>query len=282
MTLMYHTFSEFVGEAKANNNGCMASSKQGDPKFYGDAPDFATAVARCYDGYNAKEVGGKRRTLSDMLDLSKPLDTMKNCGEALDVPTYLSGEMRCWWAPDEETPRPPKCIHMHVSGVNPWWVSPEQFANHGGAVAVLADALQATGAKVKISIGYALGQCQWGNGFFAVELKGYGEEVDVPRIGASTHASFFRRIGFTHIENVHPNFDGHSSSYGMAMANERRAQVISNDDVCNWLRIESDEIVLDVPNAESSVFKDTTSTAEWVERQLEIINNNTTNHIQIQ
>jgi hypothetical protein len=280
---VYTTFSEFVEKAndwsKAKERGGFSSTSKSysGSDFYGDAEDFPTMYRRCYDGYGASTIMQGRADLSGLIDLEAAGDTLRHSGDDLDVPTYLSGEMRCFWAEDQDA-KPPKRIHLVYASNCVAGVGAKSFANHGGAVCVIADALMELNAQVKVT-------CTFTNTYVfgdrkalqAIEIKDYSESVDVTRIGVTTHPSWFRRIGFgwfeSFMQDVLPKSGyGHTTEYGCSRTGSERSKfVIGDEEFAEWLRIDADEIVVDLPAADLSLFESKEKTAEWVKSAVDRI-----------
>lgn len=283
MTKIYATFSEFVelsatmprpSQAYLESTGREASREKSNSReedFFGDAYTFDIMHKRCYDGYNAKAVSDKRHDLSDLVDYERPTDELSYVGDALDVPTYISGDMRCWWRDSADKANTPKRIHITYTLSNGCTTSNTSILNHGGAISVIADAINNIGANVKITANIVARETMHKNLLMAILLKDYSEDVDVPRIGACTHPSFFRRIGLSWFERFHMHINDErckmkNSHYGfIVLEQEKRPNIVSDEEFAEWLRIDEDEIVIDLPNAFNSVFRDTKTTAKWVE-----------------
>jgi hypothetical protein len=289
LTKTYSTFSEYVNMAvempAVEWEGRLASNESGDESFYGDTNSFGEMVNRCYDGYNAKKISDKRHVIGDMMSLFKETAELSVCGESLDIPTFLSGDMKCFWK-DVSDESQPRRVHLVYSGATPWYVESENYINHGGAVSVLADTLAENRYSVKVSAYYAVDKAVSGSYYGAMELKGYQEDVDVARIGAVTHASFWRRIVFAHLEKVgtylgikrNAQIDPTQSAYGYS----KGISIISDEEEAEWLRISDDEIVIKMQSPESEHFATTESSANFVTESVQkIIENNNTNIIKL-
>jgi hypothetical protein len=106
----------------------------------------------------------------------------------------------------------------------------------------------------------------------AITIKDYDESVDIPRIGATTHPSFFRRIGFAWFEGFGASIGKPEwSGYGCSETGASRPAVISDEEFAEWLRVEKDEIVIDLPAADLSCFKSESSTATWLANAIDKI-----------
>lgn len=291
LTKTYQTFSDFVElstqlSPSTFDKGWNESNTNGSEDFFGDTNSFNDMVKRCYDGYNAKGISASRTEIGNLITTEVPTDSLKHSGEALDIPTYLSGDMKCFWAEDSHHASP-KRIHITFGANCVASVNSTQFYNHGGAVAVICDALDNIGANTKITCTFTNISVLSGEALQVIEVKDYHESIDVARIGVTTHPSFFRRIGFRYFERL-GNYLGKgkdwvesSTSYGCSKTGKNRIAVVGNEEFSNWLRIDEDEIVVDLPAADNSVFEDTESTAKWVTDAIEKINNANQNFIKI-
>jgi len=263
-------FHEYVQLSNTYKNGDPYGSchkiKKPD-EFHGDALTYEDMYDRCYDGYNAKEIGEKRRKIAQLFQSERPTDEMRVSGEALDVPTYLSGDPKCFW---ESTTEARKArVHLSYASNCVAGVNANAFLNHGGAMAVLCD-IMSDQADTKITCYVSNTHVYGGKGLNSITIKDYDEVVDLPRIGATTHPSFFRRIGFAWFEGF-----GHSigkegwDNFGCSQTGKNRPAVISDEEFAEWLRIESDEVVVDLPAADLRAFESEEKTAAWLELTIE-------------
>lgn len=270
LTKIHTTFEEFVQTAIKIGNKSAASHEEGSSDFYGDAGSFSEMVKRCYDGYNAREISNQRDFIAGMIDYERPTDELRHAGESLDVPTYLSGDMKCWWSGDGTGQGRPK-IHITFSCNTSWGYSVE-YLNHGGCIAVLCDALS-DWADTKITTTIINSRVFESKGLQSIELKDYNEDVDVPRIGAVTHMSFFRRIGFAWFEGF-KKISGkkYTNTYGGSETGRNRVSVVGDEEFCDWIRVSPDECVVDLPAANSSeLFGTPEDAAKWLSNTMETI-----------
>lgn len=259
----FHEYVQLANEFKADDYGSMYRTK-GNCEFYGDANTFEQMYDRCYDGYNAKAIGEQRRKIAELFQSERPTDEMRVSGEALDVPTYLSGDPKCFW--ESTTEQRKARVHIAYSTNCVAGVNAESFLNHGGAMAVLCD-LIADEADTKISLYVSNTHVYGGKGLNTVTIKEYDEAVDIPRIGATTHPSFFRRIGFAWFEGFGPSIGKPQSWVGTGCSQtgkDRARYVVSDEEFSEWLRIDNDEIVVDLPAADLPVFRTEERTADWL------------------
>jgi hypothetical protein len=140
-----------------------------------------------------------------------------------------------------------------------------EYLNHGGCIAVLCDVLS-DWADTKITATIINEMVFEGKGLQSIELKDYNESVDVPRIGAVTHPSFFRRIGFAWFEGFNKiSGKKYSHTYGGSVTGKNRGNVVDDEEFCDWIRVSPDEIVIDLPAADSKArFGTPERAAEWL------------------
>jgi len=265
----FHEYVQLANEYKDTNEGqsCTVRSKSGE--FHGDALTFEQMYDRCYDGYNAKAIGEQRKKIAELFQCERPMDELRVSGEALDVPTFLSGEPKCFW---ESTTEERKArVHIAYASNCTAGHGAQAFLNHGGVIAALCDII-ADQADTKISCYVSNTGVYAGKGLSAITIKDYDESVDIPRIGATTHPSFFRRIGFAWFEGFGASIGKPEwSGYGCSETGANRPAVISDEEFAEWLRVEKDEIVIDLPAADLSCFKSESSTATWLANAIDKI-----------
>jgi|DEB0MinimDraft_10_1074344.scaffolds.fasta_scaffold17715_3 hypothetical protein len=269
--LTQHTFSEYVEFSKKHRRDDKASSRvtnSGDKNFYGDAYNYEDMYSRCYDGYNAKKVGDIRGGLVAKMAGEKESASLYYYGDDLDVPTFLSGEQRCFWNDGEGMTKPR--IHIVYQGTASCAVKAKNFINHGGAVAAICDLLSED-AHTKVSTVYlmrdSVTDTRGGNMLQSIDVKDYSESLDVPRIGALTHPSFFRRIAFGHIE-----YYGAVSGYGYPVEIRDKTKIVSEQDYLDWMRIDPDEFVLEVRGPADSIFSSEESTLGFIRTTIDKVN----------
>lgn len=266
LTKIGGTFHEFVRKTEEMNK-VMPWRQDYSRSFHGDAKSFEDMVERCFDGYNAKAIGEKRRKISEMFQNERPMDEMRVSGEALDVPTYLSGDPKCFWEGGSEVRK--ARVHLCYGANALSNVDARQFINHGGAVATLCD-LISDQADTRITAYLSAIDVFGGKACLSILVKDYGESVDIPRIGATTHPSFYRRLGFAWFKaygkSIGKNWDFDGSS--KSRTGKDRYEAIGNEEFAEWVRIDKDEIVVELPASNLSAFESEDKTAAWVERSI--------------
>lgn len=269
LTKIGGTFHEFVRKSEEMHK-LRPWERAYDADFHGDARSFEDMVERCYDGYNAKAIGEQRRKISEMFQNDRPMDEMRVSGEALDVPTFLSGDPKCFWEGSSEVRK--ARVHLCYGANALSNVDANQFINHGGAVATLCD-LIADQAETRITAYLSAIDVFDGRACLSILVKDYGESVDIPRIGATTHPSFYRRLGFAWFKAYGKSigkkwdFNGGSAS----RTGKDRHAAISNEEFSEWVRIDKDEIVVELPASNLSAFTSEAKAAKWVERSIATI-----------
>ncbi len=255
------SFNEYVEHAKENHKYDGDSNKDGSERFYGDTTCFDDMYQRCFDGYNAHKVADRKADLASEFYSERKESELGVVGDDLDIARWVEGRPDCWWS-DEPTPCKPlvhiiadTCANASVDGTN--------FVNHGGALALLCELVQDV-ADVRISTF---------NGARAInddldladsmEIKAYDEPLDIPRVGAVTHPSFFRRISF----GVFESFDA-DGGYG---SRRKWSDLMSEEDFYEWMNIEQGTNVVMFDSPSNHEFGDVNSTRKYVERMFDDI-----------
>lgn len=265
------TFFEFVEMAKGSpidGSGSSSASRSSD-SFYGDATSFEDMYAKCYSGYHAKEVSARRVEMNSGLKTKEVEPIRTFIGESLDLGAYASGNPLCFEQEQTDSVKPR--FHMLFSTNAVCGVDADSFLNHGAAMCSLADQVSAD-ADVKISLYITNINVLNGKGCQMVLLKDYEETIDVPRIGAVGHPSFFRRIGFRWFENADTLIDPScESGYGCSQTGRDRKEVISDADFYAWARVDADEFAIDCAAPDISAFESVESATEWVNESVLLI-----------
>lgn len=265
------TFSEFVEKSVSAPEKGYGSSEvsKGRDSFYGDARSFEEMVERCYDGYNAKAIGKVRADLNGLFNAKESEDVRSFLGDSLDMGAYSQGNPLCFEQSVDDYGKPK--VHLLFSTNAVGGVDADSFLNQGGAIAVLCDQL-CEGADVKISLYITNSNVFTGKGCQIVTLKDYEESVDIPRIGAVGHPSFFRRIGFRWFENANTLIDPKCrAGYGSSRTGKDRTDVISHEEFYEWVRIANDEFVVDCPAPDLQEFRSKEDTHDWLKNNLKKI-----------
>lgn len=255
------SFNEYVEHSKENRYPDGTSNDDGDESFYGDTHCFDEMYQRCFDGYNAHKVADRKADLASEFYSEHLESEIGVVGDDLDIARFIEGRPDCWWS-DEPTPCKPlvhiiadTCANANVGGVN--------FVNHGGALALLCELVQEV-ADVRISTFNGAERMTSKSDFAdSMELKGYDEPLDIPRVGAVTHPSFFRRISFGIFEAFKAE-----AGYGRRKS---WSELMSEEDFYEWMGIEkgTNVVMFDSPSHHS--FGDVGSTRQYVERMFDDI-----------
>lgn len=227
--------------------------------FYGDAPDWPTMVKRAYDGYNAKAIAGARDLIIDAMKADKDSPSLHYTGDEFSPVAYIQGSKRCFYRYDDEPRRP--LVHLIYRGNTNADTSSKSYINHGGAIAALAAALDAT-ADLKITATYTTSGVFNGGAVMCVRVKDSGESLDIPRLGVTTHPSFHRRVSFTWYGALFPSLGKqHLSPTGGAV---NRTDLISDNDFFDWIGRDGENLIVDLPSADKDCFENTEKTTAWV------------------
>ena len=106
-----------------------------------------------------------------------------------------------------------------------------------------------------------------GNGCQIVTIKDYEDVIDVPRVSATAHPSFFRRIGFAWFENADKLIQkGLGTGTGGSYTGSNRPYVIKDDEFMDWVGIEKGEMMIDFPAPDEYQFKNDDDTAYWLKQ----------------
>ena len=106
-------------------------------------------------------------------------------------------------------------------------------------------------------------------------LKDYSEPLDIPRLGAVTHPSFFRRIGFAWLEGLggYLKEGSYMSSCGGSRTGKHRHSVCTDEQLLNFLELDKEEIVIELPAGDLGCFQKEEATAEFTAQTIEKIVN---------
>lgn len=266
LTLTECGFDEFVQLAKAMGKESI-HSEQKQEKFYGDAKNFQEMVDRCYDGYNAKEIIRARDYIVDTLTAPRKGYILAEEGDDLDMASFIAGEEKCYWR-RVNTDKMPK-VHLLFASNCTAGHSANAFINHGGMVAGICEFL-ADSCDLKVSGYFANTSVYKSRGMNIFGLKDYCEPLDIPRLGAVTHPSFFRRIGFAWLEGLgdYLKKKSFSSSYGCSQTGGDRHRVCSDEDLLRFVGVDKEEIVIELPAGDLPCFRNEESTAEFTKETI--------------
>jgi hypothetical protein len=274
LTLTQTTFSEFVEMSNREDveHGEWGSDCKEKGSFYGNIGSYQEMYDACYNGMGVKKMLKARADLGALLNHEVEEPRKAVVGEALNVGAYCNGNPFHYYKDADEFAKPR--VHIVYSTNAVAGVSATQFTRHGGAICALVDQL-AQQVDVKISLYISNEGVFRGNGCQVVTIKDYEDVVDVPRVSATAHPSFFRRIGFTWFENagklIHESI---GSGYGGSRTGTQRSKyIISDDDFRDWVGMTNDEMVVDFPAPDETQFKNNDDTARWLKMAISTIEN---------
>lgn len=220
--------SDFSGffeatKAAAKNGG---SSHDGDKEFCGGdkyAENFESALRLETDGYNAQAINEALESLNEYVAGEAKI-TMDYAGDTFDVGSLVSGELKHWFATTYEAAKPR--IHLVVMPNGNAHVKAKNWLNQAACVVKVAETLSET-CDVAISAVYvsrdseeAVGEGRNLDTIKMVSVKDYGENVDLRRLGAVSHPSFFRRLIFGIIENGNKGFGEYKNGWGYGQSRD--------------------------------------------------------------
>lgn len=264
LTLVDATVHGYVQKAieLAKTHTTYGQIESTDTNFYGDAPDWPTMVQRAYDGYNARAIAGARDLIIDAMREDKESPSLHYTGDEFSPVAYIQGSKRCFYRYEGEPRRP--LVHLIYRGNTNAGTSSDAYINHGGAIAALAAALDAT-ADLKITATYTTSGVFNGGAIMCVRVKDSSESLDIPRLGVTTHPSFHRRVSFTWYGALFPSLGKqHISESGSA---RNRDTMLPDEEFFAWIGGSGEDLVVDLPAADMDCFGDADETADWVKLQ---------------
>lgn len=266
LTLTECGFDEFVQLAQAMGRESIDCEDECS-SFYGDAKNFREMVKRCYDGYNAKEIIRARDYIVDTLTAPRKGYILAEEGDDLDMASFIAGEEKCYWR-RVNTDKMPK-VHLLFASNCVAGHDADAFINHGGMVASICEFL-ADSCDLKISGYFSNTHVFKSRGINIFGLKDYCEPLDIPRLGAVTHPSFFRRIGFAWLEGLgdYVGDDSFCDLHGCSQTGRDRRNVCSDEDLIRFVGVDKEEIVIELPAGNLGCFRKESSTAEFTKETI--------------
>jgi len=267
LTKTQNTFFEFVEGAnnapiKEEWGSDHRSGKKDD--FYGDIGSFKEMYEACYKGLNAKKMSKARADLNNLVNHEIETPRKAVVGETLNVGAFCAGHPYHFYKDADEYGKPR--VHVAYSTNAVAGVTSSQFIRHGAALCSLVDQI-ADQVDVKISLYITNSGVLTGKGCQIVTIKDYDEVIDVPRVAATAHPSFFRRIGFAWFENAKTLIDNScATSCGGSYTGRERRYIISDEEFSDWLGVAQDELLIDLPAPNEKQFKDDKATAVWLKQ----------------
>jgi hypothetical protein len=220
--------SDFSGFFEATKAAAKKteSSHSDDTEFCGGdkyAENFESALRLETDGYNAQAINETLESLNEY-EAGEAKIEMDYAGDTFDVGSLVSGELKHWFATTYEAAKPR--IHLVVMPNGNCHVEASNWLNQAACVVKVAETLSET-CDVAISAVYVSRDSQdaIGNGrsldtIKMVSVKDYGENVDLRRLGAVSHPSFFRRLIFGIIENANKGFGEYKNGFGYGQSRD--------------------------------------------------------------
>jgi hypothetical protein len=267
----HHTFFEFVEatnrEGVTHDDWGSGAIIEKTDSFYGNIKSYDDMYNACYSGMNAKKMKSKTAELSSLLNHEREQPRKALVGETLNVAAFCEGNPYHFYKDVDEYAKPR--VHIAYSTNAVCGVKSSEFIRYGAAICALVEQL-AEQVDVKVSL-YITNTGVFGKDRAAqiVTIKDYDEVVDISRVAATAHPSFFRRIGFTWFENPHlVSSELRNSGHGCSHTGGSRTRVISNEEFDEWLGRANDEMVIDMPAPDKSWTSGDHSTAVFLEEAI--------------
>ena len=266
LTKVHTTFSEFVEMSNREDLVYDSSDVRTGARdsFYGNIKSYQEMYDACYNGMGVKKMLKARADLNDLVnhEIEEPRKAI--VGETLNVGAYCSGNPYHFYKDADEYGKPR--VHLVYSTNAICGVTATQFTRHGASICALVDQL---GEQVDVKISLYITN-RWvfsGKGCQIVTIKDYDDVIDVPRVSATAHPSFFRRIGFAWFENADKLIQkGLGTGVGGSVTGRSRHTLINDDEFMDWVGIEKGEMMIDFPAPDEYQFKDDEYTADWLKK----------------
>lgn len=269
LTKTQTTFFEFVEGANAKGNVHKESNGKGSKSFFGNKSSFNAMYKACYSGLNVESMNETRANLNMLLNHEVEQPRKAVVGETLNVGAFCSGNPYHFYKDADEYGKPRVHIAYATNAVA--GVTAERFINHGAVICSLVDQI-ADQVDVKVSLYITNVGVLTGAGCQVVTIKDYDEAIDVARVGATAHPSFFRRIGFSWFENAKKLIDPRCrEGYGGSCTGKSRKRVISDEDFAQWIGQANDELLIDFPAPDESWTHGEGTSAEFLEDSIKHI-----------
>jgi hypothetical protein len=260
------TFSEFVEMSNREGLVYKSSDVRSSPRdsFYGNIKSYQDMYDACYNGMGVKKMLKARADLNNLINHEVEEPRKAIVGETLNVGAYCAGNPYHFYKDADEYGKPRVHIVYSTNAMSD--VKSAQFTRHGASICALVDQL---GEQVDVKISLYISN-KWvlsGNGCQIVTIKDYEDVVDVPRVSATAHPSFFRRIGFAWFENADKLIQkGLGTGVGGSYTGSDRHHVIKDDEFMDWIGIEKGEMMIDFPAPDEYQFKSDEYTAKWLKQ----------------
>lgn len=282
LTKVQSTFSEFVEMSNQEGNRHTSSDSRQTGGFFGDIGSYKDMYDACYSGLNADKMLKVKANLGTLMNHEVEEPRKALVGETMNVAAFAAGHPYHYMKDSDEFGKPR--VHLVYSTNAIAGVREEQFIRHGAAVCALV-AEMSEQVDVKISLYITNVWVLAGHGCQIVTIKDYDEVTDVPRVAATAHPSFFRRIGFSWFENAKRLIGSEcGQGCGGSMTGIDRESVIKDDEFKEWVGAASDEMLVDFPAPDENQFEYDDATAKWLkiaaDKVTEAVESNT-NHVKL-
>lgn len=257
-----------------------SSAKPRKSKFHGDkefGESLTSAKRLLTRGYQPDAMKGAFSGFDTAFEAHEEVIRMAEEGYAFDVPSILSGEDEVWFQRKNVGNAP--SIHIVFEGGANAGVDAMNFYIQSAVVNKLAEILSEE-AHIRVSATYSAEQQgavnkgdkrTYVDNITYVSMKDYDEPIDLRRLGAVSHPSFFRRLMFSVFENGNTEFFGKdygvSSGYGSQSTTKELGMT---DELENDL-FESD-IVVHIPSPSYSHFDNVENAIRFCKSKLEEVN----------
>lgn len=269
LTKVSTTFFEFVEGSNRKGNVHHSSDSRGRGSFHGDIDSYKAMYKACYSGLNASKMLKSTADLQSLMNHEVETPRKALVGEAFNAAAFAAGHPYHYYKDADEYGKPR--VHLVYSTNAVAGVDEAEFIRHGAAICAMTDEL-AEQVDIKISL-YITNQ--WvlsGNGCQIVTIKDYDETIDVPRVAATAHPSFFRRIGFSWFENADKLIDKRcNTGVGGSVTGKDRERIISDEEFKEWVGNTNDEMLVDFPAPDEYQFNYDDDTADWIKKASDVI-----------
>ena len=289
LAMDFGTISDFMDEYNAEEQVeynawgeyrfCDPSSNQErDRRFHGDA-EFGTSLDSAKRlltrGYQPKQMRGAFADFDTAFESTQDIIRMTEEGYDFDIPSLLSGDDEVWFTRVNKGSAP--SIHIVYEGGANADVKAMNFYIQSAVVNKLAEILGEE-AHVRVSATYSAqnqARCKSTSkdihNVTYVEMKSYDEPLDLRRLGACSHPSFFRRVMFGVFENPKGMFFGDDAKCSRGYGRQSdRYNLGMTEDMENEL-FESD-IVVKIPSPSMSHFENVDNAIKFCLQKLEEVN----------
>lgn len=194
-----HSWNDFVAKAarritEAAARGADDVSISGLSEWAGTS-SLAAAVDMAVKGWpqGAARIAAKLDTLPATSEVL-PEWNLDVSGAICNVPAFLSGEPECMWRMSD-CKRDEHRVSIIVSGTYSAAVEASSAQNYATAVAAVIRSLEASGINPAV---YMIGASRHSGGTLAysINVREFGEPLDLARVAFAFHPSFLRRIQF--------------------------------------------------------------------------------------